>query len=63
MKFQTISKSTKRRYPAEYHYREGKHVKRELGTDLFKEVVEKWPVGRNKKGETIYASKTSHERQ
>jgi hypothetical protein len=59
---QTISKSTKCRYPADYVYT-GKHIKRELGTDLFKEIVEKWPVGKNKKGKTIYASQTSHERQ
>lgn len=59
---QTISKSTKPRYPAEYHYT-GKHLKRELGTDLFKQVVTKTPVGKNKKGKTIYDSQTSHERQ
>ncbi len=59
---QTISKSTKPRYPAEYHYT-GKHLKRELGTDLFKQTVEKWPVGKNQKGRMIYASQTKHERQ
>lgn len=59
---QTISKSTKRRYPAEY-FHTGKHLKRELGTGLFKQVVTKSPIGKNKRGKTIYDSITSHERQ
>lgn len=58
---QTISKSSKNRYPAYYHPKEGKVInKRDDRPTSFKMVVEKEEAGKNKKGKTIYSSRTRH---
>lgn len=57
----TISKSTKDRRPASYSKQKGEMIIRKEGMpDAWKQIVDIWEVGKNRKGKKIYKSQTKH---
>lgn len=61
MSTKVISKSNKNRRPASYIKVNGERIVRKEGASgAWKQIVELEEVGKNKKGKTIYSSKTKH---